>query len=372
MFSRCKYTFEFETSMKILHLIHKIQNRGAETFACQLAHHHKNGGHDVKIISIYNGVAQMPHDPKIECLNAEYSKRFYDLSSWKKIHQVITKFKPDIVQANAGDTLKYAVLSKLIYKWKAPLVFRNASEIGRYINSGFQKAYNTFLFKNVNYVISVSDASKKDFIKYFPFLEEKTEVIPVGLEYEESIQKKILEPKNAKHIIHVGGFSFEKNHKGLIRIFKNLKYKEKGAHLHLVGDGPLKKEIEEIVQKEGLSPYVHFHGFNNEPLPFIKAADVLVLPSIIEGLPGVLLEAMHCRTPVIAYNVGGISEIVNSNTGVLLSKDDEAGFSSALLDLLNKDNNSTVSNAYKMVKLQYMNEKIAEDFLKVYKNGLNL
>ncbi len=356
-----------EENLKILHLIQKPQNRGAETFASQLANHQQKNGNDVKLVSVFSGDANLPWKGEIESLEASSNLRFLDLKAWKKLDKIIKEFKPDVLQANAGDTLKYAVLSKKIFGWETPILFRNASEIGRYLKSDYQKKVNFFFYKNIAAVASVSHASRKDLLDHFPFLVNKTEVIPIGLE-EEFVPNYFNFPENKKNIIHVGGFSFEKNHHGLIRIFEQIQREEQNVMLHLVGDGPLREEIEKEVISRDLYNMVEFHGFVDNALPMISKADVLVLPSIIEGLPGVLLEAMYCRTPVVAYNVGGISEIVNSETGVLIPNDDELAFAEATLRTLNGDNKSKIEKAHLLVRENYLNKTLVEDFDLLYRN----
>ena len=352
--------------MKILHLIQKPQNRGAEMFTCQLSNHLSESSHQVKIVALFEGDATLPFNGEITSLKASSKNRFLDIPAWKKLADIVKEFNPDMVQANAGDTLKYSVFSKKLFRWKAPVISRNASEVGRYLKSPSQKKLNTFFYKNVESVISVSRASEKDILNNFPFLAGKTKVIPVGLEPLSKIDEIGLKPENSQHIVHVGGFSFEKNHSGLLRIFQSIINRNHNVHLHLVGDGPLKAEIEEEIKKLKLSQYITFYGFVNNPLSYIKAADILVLPSIIEGLPGVLLEAMITKTPVVAYNVGGISEIVTSQTGNLIEKDDEAGFVKAVLEILENPNRDQIENAYRMVVKDYMNEEIAKRFVEVY------
>lgn len=350
--------------MKILHLIHKPQNRGAETFACQLSNHQKNIGHLVKIIAIYSGNAKLNWEDAIESL-AGQEKKFFDWNAWKKLAEYIKDFQPDIVQANSGDTLKYAVFSKKIFSWKAPIIFRNASEVGQYLNTKFQKKFNIFLYRNVAGVASVSEKSRKDLIYHFSFLENKSIVIPIGLENKTAIAAAKLGP--AKYnIVHVGGFSFEKNHEGLLRIFSEVLHIKRDIHLHLIGDGPLRSKIENLTRELGVQQHITFYGFVNNPLDYIKSSDLLVLPSKIEGLPGVLLEAMYCKTPVIAYNVGGISEIVNKTTGSLIEKDNEAEFAKAIIKNLEHPNDSQIAEAHSMVSRKFMNEKLAKQFLEFY------
>lgn len=360
-----------KSKLRILHLIQKPQNRGAETFAAQLANRQNKIGQKVLLVSVFSGSANLSWEDEILTLNGNISKRFLDYKAWKKLSRIINQFKPDIIQANAGDTLKYAVFSKLIFRWNVPIVFRNASEVGQYLNSNFQKGFNTFLYKSINQVISVSQASKLDLLNHFPFLKGKIRVIPIGLEQIDSISPVCLKPQGVKHIIHVGGFSFEKNHSGLIRIFENFLKIDEQAHLHLIGDGPLRQEVENLVRINNLSKKVSFYGFVNNPLSYIKAGDVLVLPSIIEGLPGVLLEAMYCRTPVIAYNVGGISEIVTRETGELIPKNDVEKFVNAISrTFLNKDG-LKIDRAKNMVDNNYMNSTLVKEFNVVYEEVLN-
>ncbi len=336
-------------------------------FTCQLSNHLIKSGHQVKIVALFEGEANLPFNGEITSLKASSKNRFFDVPAWKKLASIIKEFNPDIIQANAGDTLKYAIFSKKLFGWKTPVISRNASEVGRYLKSLIQKSLNSFLYQNIESVISVSKASEKDILNHFPFLSWKTEVIPVGLEAISRIEEITLMPEQANHIVHVGGFSFEKNHSGLLRIFQSTLKGKPNVHLHLVGDGPLKSEIEEEVEKINLTQNITFYGFVNNPLSYIKAADILILPSIIEGLPGVLLEAMLCKTPVVAFNVGGISEIVSSKTGNLIEKDDEAGFEKAVLETLENPNIEQIETAHKMVLKDYINEEIALKFIEIYK-----
>ncbi|WP_034920704.1 glycosyltransferase [Gillisia sp. CAL575] len=352
--------------MKILQLIHKIQNRGAETFTCQLSNHLIKLGHEVKIVALYNGSATLPFKGEIEILNNTKSNRFLDLKHWKKLANIISNFQPDLVQANAGDTLKYAVFSKKVFKWKQPIVFRNASEVGRYLKSPLQKGLNKLLYKNVDWVVSVSQASRKDLISHFPFLNGRVDVVGVGLDSFELQSPKVLKPVEKKHIIHIGGFSFEKNHQGLLDIFELLSKERNDIHLHLIGDGPLKADVELLAAQRNLLDKITFYGFVNDPLSYLQSGDILVLPSIIEGLPGVILEAMLCKTPVVAFNVGGISEVLNTATGSLIIPGDNTSFVNAIIETLKQPNSDQLEKAYSLVTTEFMNAQLALNFVNSY------
>ena len=92
-----------------------------------------------------------------------------------------------------------------------------------------------------------------------------------------------------------------------------------GLALELVGDGPERNRIQAAMDAEGSIQRVHLAGFQTDPSPYLRGADVFVLPSAAEACPMALLQAMACGVPVIASRVGGVPEIVrNGVEGVLV------------------------------------------------------
>src|SRR5687768_8044683 len=121
--------------MKIFQLIQKPQLRGAEIFACQLSTELSNRGHECVVITLFQGASKLPFAGRIIPLGLSKRTRFVDWRGWKKLADLVKKEEPDILQANAGDTLKYAIISKLIFRWKTKVVFRNASTVSLYIKN---------------------------------------------------------------------------------------------------------------------------------------------------------------------------------------------------------------------------------------------
>ena len=360
--------------MKILQLIQKKQLRGAEVFAAQLATHLSNQGHEVLIVALLDGKDQLPFSGNIISLNVSLRKKMFDVSAWKKLSEIIADFKPDAIQANAGDTLKYAVFSKLFFRWKQPLLFRNASMVSHYAKSDFSKLFMKFLFNRTNHIVAVSNTTKQDLIDHFNIAAHKITTIPVGIEL------KTLEPvsifnKTQINIVHVGGFSFEKNHKGLLSIFKKLIAHDDHYRLWLIGEGALKTQTEALAAELNLKDHVKFIGYVNNPMDYIHEADVLVLPSIIEGLPGVITEAFYCKTPVVAYNVGGIADLITDNeTGRLIKVDDEQSFVNAVINIVSssvEEKNKITNAAYKKVMEGFTNKQIAVRFSSMYESFMN-
>ena len=107
------------------------------------------------------------------------------------------------------------------------------------------------------------------------------------------------------------------------------------CHFLLIGDGPLRGELERRVRRMGLEHRVHFLGFQANARSFIERLDVLVLPSLSEGAPLVILEAMAAGVPIVASEVGGIPEqIRHGREGLLVEPGDPAELAEACLCLL--------------------------------------
>lgn len=359
--------------MKIIQLIQKPQLRGAEIFACQLSNHLMEKGHSVLVVSIFNGDAQLPFKEKLIALDRPLSKRFFDFKGWKKFNSIIREFKPDIIQANAADTLKFAVGSKTIHSWQTPIVFRNANKMGDFIDSELKFYLNKWYLSKVSQVISVSKECQKDFEKTFKWPSNNITTVEIGVEektYGEIPSDLDFIYKKGRVLCHIGGFAPEKNHLGLLNIFGKVKAQFPDLQLLLIGKGRLEDEVREEVKNLKLNDSVHFLGYRNDVLEILSSSQIFVLPSLIEGLPAVILEAMYCETPVVAYNVGGIREVVISGeTGWLVTKNDREGFVESLLEILTNQSRikKRVSQAKLMVSKNFMNTVIAEKFLDCYK-----
>lgn len=347
--------------------------RGAEVFASQLSTHLNEAGHKAIIVFVFPGPLPLPFRGETKHLNGSPKRRMFDWQAWKKLAQIIKEVKPDVVQANAGDTLKYAALSKLFFGWKQPIVFRNASTISLYIKTAPAKLLNGFFFRFAKKVVSVSNTSATDFALLFPKFKNSIVTVPIGIEEVNlnEAQNNPLQQASRPALVHVGGFTYEKNHVRLIEMFEKIHHLQPSASLHCVGSGPMKQQIEDLVKQKGLQQYVTFYGFRNDAMLFMRNADVLLLPSIIEGLPGVLLEAFYCKTPVVAYDVGGIHEVViNDNTGRLVKKGNEEAFVNMVTEALadTPANKQMIQNAWQLVTKNYLNTIIARKFLEVYKS----
>ena len=113
------------------------------------------------------------------------------------------------------------------------------------------------------------------------------------------VRKKLKISDNTLLIGHVGRFVVQKNHKFIIEIFMELISKEKNCKLLLIGTGPLKEMIKEIVENNNLFNKVIFLENRNDINELMQAMDIFVLPSLYEGLPLVGVEAQYAGLPCV-------------------------------------------------------------------------
>src|SRR5262249_31422302 len=149
-----------------------------------------------------------------------------------------------------------------------------------------------------------------------------------------------------------------------------LDHPEHDARLVVVGDGPERASLSLAARSLGLGDRLILTGQVSDPRPYYLAADVMALPSLIEGSPNVLLEAMAAGLPIVATRVGGVPEIISDGlTGLLAEPADFESFSSALnLVLSNTGLSRTLAqNARAVARTSYAPAARARALVDIYR-----
>lgn len=127
----------------------------------------------------------------------------------------------------------------------------------------------------------------------------------------------------------------EKNHELLVRVADQIRETHRESHFVIVGDGPTKKKIQTLAAKLGVQDRVHLMGTRLDTPRIVAGLDVFALCSLNEASPVSILEALACEVPVVATNVGSVSEsVVEGQTGLLVESEDVTGFATAVSRLL--------------------------------------
>jgi len=136
------------------------------------------------------------------------------------------------------------------------------------------------------------------------------------------LRKEVFErlgiPNAVGMVVSAGRLSPEKGHRFLVEAIGMLQGSSNKTHFVFCGDGPCQKELEKRSKELGVSNLCHFVGFRRDIKDIFQAMDFMVLPSLTEGLPNVVLEAFAYAKPVIATNVGGVPEIVEDGVNGIL------------------------------------------------------
>jgi glycosyltransferase involved in cell wall biosynthesis len=141
------------------------------------------------------------------------------------------------------------------------------------------------------------------------------------------------------------------------------------AHLHIVGSGPLLSELQELARKLGVQDRVGFLGFRDNVYDYIAHADALLMPSLHEGLPYTVLEAMALQTPILASRVGGLAEVlVNGETALLFEPASDTAIAAAVARLAQDSSlpQSLTTRALADCRRRFSADAMADSYLALF------
>jgi N-acetyl-alpha-D-glucosaminyl L-malate synthase BshA len=151
---------------------------------------------------------------------------------------------------------------------------------------------------------------------------------------QDACSRGVFAPKGEKILMHASNFRPVKRIGDVIRIFARVRERIP-VKLLLIGDGPERPVIQQLVTDMGLGPDVHFLGEQDQLEPLFFCTDLFLLPSEQESFGLTALEAMNCGVPVIGTAIGGLPEVIlHGETGFLFPIGDLANMSAKAVDLL--------------------------------------
>lgn len=271
----------------------------------------------------------------------------------KRVKQIIKELNPTIVHTHLDKSNLFAAY--LASKEKVPVVIRHdhSSTWPPLPSYFFWRRLIEKLGRFQTEVIAVSEAVRK-FNLAAGVSDNKITVIHNGIDLKRfSTDKKRL---SYPVIGYVGRLHFKKGVKYLIKALPLVAKEKPDVKLFIVGDGPQKKELLKLCQGIGLKDNVVFFGNRKDVQKFYRLFDVFVLPSLFEACPLALMEAMASGCPVVASNLGGITEIVTDKLdGLIFQARDSQMLAEKILCLLNnpKYASALTKQAVKKVAQQF-------------------
>jgi glycosyltransferase involved in cell wall biosynthesis len=242
---------------------------------------------------------------------------------------VLWRFRPDIVNAHNPGALTYALLAK--FRRNAHVIMtRHGQEAINPLPSGIKLRFT-------DSVIAVSEAAGQAMKRRRPETAGHIDVIRNGVHLDrparsrEAVRAELGLGDGLVGVI-VARIDRLKGHRILLDALKLLKDRGTAITVLIVGDGPERAAMEENARQHGLDrDWVRFLGFRDDIADLLAASDLFLLPSLTEGMPLSVLEAMAQRLPVVATSVGGIPELMQDGVhGLLIPTENPAALAEAI------------------------------------------
>jgi glycosyltransferase involved in cell wall biosynthesis len=307
-------------------------------------------------------------------------KILYNKAYWRYYKKVIEDYiqqkgKPDLLHVHVP--FKAGIIALVISKkYKIPFIVSEHSSLylkqandNFYTRNFYFKFYTKQIFKKAALVTNVSAAIAKVLKQMFALKDVR--VIPNVVDTKYFYFK----PKEKNKIfrwLHVSTMYPLKNVDKIIQTFSSINKHKDDWELILVG--PINNAYKNLVEQLNLQSKIKFIGeINYEDVATqMQLADAFIMFSKHENFPCVIIEALCCGLPVVASNVGGISEAVNETNGILIEANNVNQFENAIISMMNNSyqfNNEKIS-AEAISKYNY--QTVAEQFISAYKEVLEL
>ena len=305
--------------MKIIHVISNLELAGAQTMCCNLLCALKSFENEITVISLFDTDNSLTDKLKVNgikvlCLNKKFGM---DLSMIRKLRRIFKRENPDVIHAHAA-VLKYVWPASIFKKAK---IVHTIHTLANKEGSRSDVLVNKICYKTKKaFPVALTPEVQKSISDRYRIPIEKIPIIYNGIDLSSCIVKNSYSTSGNFKILHIGRFSEEKNHIGLINAFETFHRAFPHSILNLIGEGTLKERIEDLVKSRHLENSVNFLGLQKNVYPFLNEADLFALPSTYEGMPMTLIEAMGTGLPIVASNVGGIPDMLTNGSNAILTK----------------------------------------------------
>lgn len=192
--------------------------------------------------------------------------------------------------------------------------------------------------------------------------------VPNPVDTELFVPGEPRDPESGVRLLAVGNLTAIKGHRVLIDAMARLTDTHPTVHLEVVGDGDLRADLERQARDRGVASNVQFHGrvARGRVAEMMRTTDILVLPSLWENLPCVLLEAMSSGLPVVATRVGGTAEIVDTSNGQLVDPDSETALVDGILQVIKRRHQYDRGAMHRTADARYGYGAVARKWTGVY------
>jgi glycosyltransferase involved in cell wall biosynthesis len=316
---------------RLLHVITSGDRRGGDVFASDLATVLCELGFEQRVAAL-----RPPRSTPIE-----YPIRVDVLSSGRidipalnmnagvvrALRTITRSWQPDVIQAHGGEPYKYALASSP--RRTPPIVYRRIGGAPRWLMRGPRRRVHGQLMRRATRIVAVADAVRAETILLFGVDPRQVVTVPNAVDTHrsrpsmdrEEIRKVLDVPDEAIVLLSLGSLSWEKDPLAQLEIALRVMEQHPEVMHIFVGDGPLRPEIERVIEERHLFGRSRVIGPRSDVANILSASDVLLFTSqagSMEGMPATIIEAGMAGIPAVAYSVAGVPEVIQDGvTGLL-------------------------------------------------------
>lgn len=318
---------------------------GAERVIATLLRHVDHSRFECHLGLVQAGNAFLDGIPKEVAIHRlQVSRMRYCLPG---IVRLVRQIRPQTILSTVSYLNVMTILARPFLPRSTRVILREATTPSAFIAKDTEHpALWKFLYRHVyrraDKIVCLSDAMKRDLIEHFSIPPDLLVRIYNPLDIE-MIQRSASEAQNpfghnGPNLVGIGRLRKEKGFDLLISAMALVAQKLPDARLTILGEGPDEAKLKALGENLGLAKKINFAGFVHNPWPYIKHADLFVLPSRAEGLPNSLLEALALGTPVVASDcVDSMHELQAMDPRIVLfPSENPAAMADAIVAVLSK------------------------------------
>lgn len=361
--------------MKVLLVITGLSVGGAERQVLDIAYGLKSKGHEVKVAYFLGTQKIKSGNLEVFCLGQGKKNILAFICGSILLVKLINTMKPDIVHAHMFHAIVISRLSRFFTRIRKlvctshssfdggktrMLIYRITSFLGDVFTNVSEKAVNNLEARGAakkGTMIAILNGINIDNFKYSDY---KRATVRNGLADDKQL------------LLSVGRFHKAKDYPNLLYAFSLLTTTRDDVELWIVGDGPLKQDIESLIHELNLDKKVKLLGVRNDIPDLMNAADVYVLSSAWEGFGLVVAEAMATERIVVATDCGGVKEVLG-DSGFLVPVSDPTLLANSINTAISLDKFSRLElgkKARQRVMNNYSIELVTDKWIAIY-NGMH-
>ena len=310
--------------MKIIQVMPEFGLGGAEIMCENLTYGLKKYGHTVIVVSLFtypSAITQRMEDNGIDIYYMN-KRSGLDLSMIFKLMKLFRREKPDVIHTHRH-VLQYTVPAAVLAGVKRRI--HTIHSVASKENNKIGRIFNKISFRICGVIpVALSSTVRDTIVDEYGIDRSEIPIIFNGIDLNNCKEKNDYDIVDQFKILHIGRFADAKNHIGLLEAFSKFHKKHSESALYLIGDGENRNIIEEYISENNLQEHVHLLGQLGNVYEYLHKADMFTLPSLYEGVPMTLIEAMGTGLPIVATRVGGIPDMLDEDSAVLVEGSSDA------------------------------------------------